>query len=63
MGYDLGSVAWFTLAIKYPRKGCGWLSCEIQEWEVWLRVPGYGVPGLADFVGERASDTCSGVLC
>ena len=38
VGYDLGSMAWFTSA----RKGFGVLSWEIQVWDVGLRVLGLG---------------------
>ena len=32
--YDLGSIPWFTLAMKCPRKGFRVPSCEIQVWAV-----------------------------
>ena len=42
VGYDLGSAAWFTLSMKWPRKGFGIPSWEIQVWDVGLRVLGFG---------------------
>ena len=52
-----------TSAMKCPRMGFGVPSCEIQVWAVGDEGARFGVPGLSEFMGGRASDTSSGGLC
>ena len=62
MGYILGSLAWAISTIKWPRKGCGKPSCDIQVWWVGIRALALGYLDLFKWLGKSVQYLLNGTV-
>ena len=62
MGYDLGSVACMISTIKWPKKGFGKPSCDVQVWLVGKRALALGNLDFVSFFGKRTWYLLKGIM-